>query len=58
MEPENRESLYAYDLKKQETEKIAGTRSDSVFGSMTASGDGRYVYYSIFKFLNSVLKKI
>jgi WD40 repeat protein len=47
MEPENRESLYAYDLKKQETEKIAGTRSNSVFGSMTASGDGRYVYYTV-----------
>ncbi|MFO7560798.1 MAG: hypothetical protein R6X10_18375 [Desulfobacterales bacterium] len=47
MEPENRESLYAYDLKKQETEKIAGTRSTSVFGSMTASKDGRYVYYTL-----------
>ncbi len=47
MEPEKRESLYAYDLKKKETEKIAGTRSNSVFGSMTASGDGRYVYYTL-----------
>jgi len=47
MEPEKGESLYAYDLKKEETEKIVGTRSTSVFGSMTASEDGRSVYYTV-----------
>jgi len=47
MEPENRESLYAYDLKTKETEKISGARATGVFGSMTASRDGRYVYYTL-----------
>ncbi|MBA4369557.1 MAG: hypothetical protein C0403_18180, partial [Desulfobacterium sp.] len=46
MEPEDRDTLYAYDPKTKETEKISGTRSTSVYGSLTASSSGRYLYYT------------
>lgn len=46
-QPEKRNRMHAYDRHTGETLTISGTDSTSVFGSMTASRDGRYLYYTV-----------
>jgi len=45
-EEERRDTLYVYDVEKKSTEKIQPARVTSSFGNLTASKDGRYVYYT------------
>ncbi|RJP82372.1 MAG: hypothetical protein C4522_03495 [Desulfobacteraceae bacterium] len=53
MEPEDRDTLYAYDPATRETEKMSCARSTSVYGSLSASSDGRYLYYTVLELMKN-----
>ena len=45
-EEEARDSLYVYDPEQKKTQKIAHARTTAAFGSLSASPDSRYLYYT------------
>ena len=45
-EEEARDSLYVYDTDEKKTQKIARARTTAAFGSLSASPDSRYLYYT------------
>ncbi|NVM22980.1 MAG: PD40 domain-containing protein, partial [Desulfobacterales bacterium] len=45
-EEETRDSLYVYDIDEKKTHKIAHARTTAAFGSLSASSDSRYLYYT------------
>ena len=53
MEPENRNTLYAYNPVTRATEKISSTRSTYVYGSLAVSANGRYLYYTVLEMMKN-----